>query len=558
MRWPEAGVRLFPSPHRAEPENLRQNIIDELADHLALAAEDEVVKHGRSQEGAWKRAVERFGNPDAVARKLWWDAMRERVMRDWIQPGVAVVSAVVVVLVGVLVMRTQTQIVETLQRMNQPAAPVGETLDIEVRRGTESGPPAAGVKVTLVARWTEDATGYAVQNTDAEGHVRFGQIPRGSYEIRLDDPQSGMNASMQHSLFAGMGTTRTVIAPDYAMSPVRCVLDPPLPFPNDRVLARAELVLRDPINDVRWECQRFLLVGNEFCYEPRRSISSVGTAEEQFECGDPMPTILLPPRPVRLADRSFYYLYFRDAGGVMTPIIAEAGATNNEGPERKGDTLTFRLNFNQIAGAAAYVKDYTFASRWLGVDTKRTATHGQSEHDKYLIAAIPITDALTASVVDAGGGKVTLTVQPNQTANPSSEPGPDELVGSSTNAAVFRLPSLDSVGENAASYDYVFSFCCSSADVSVWTGEQWDKELGSVFDIRVGETVPSMKDGRYDATEFVRQYLSRPTAERLNAGLLAQNISKEWLEGIVLSSGAQDKSQLPYVLVESDAPPADL
>jgi hypothetical protein len=78
MRWPEAGVDPFPSPHRGEPTSLRADIVDELADHLALAVENEVERNGQSQEGAWTRALERFGNPDAVARRLWWDTMKER------------------------------------------------------------------------------------------------------------------------------------------------------------------------------------------------------------------------------------------------------------------------------------------------------------------------------------------------------------------------------------------------------------------------------------------------------------------------------------------------
>ncbi|MCX5769658.1 MAG: carboxypeptidase-like regulatory domain-containing protein, partial [Candidatus Hydrogenedentes bacterium] len=429
------------------------------------------------------------------------------------------------------------------RRRQHPLGP----LTVEVRRGTETGAAAGGVEVSLVSQ----STGSAKQKTDNAGRVQFKEIPRGTYQITLDDPDSGMSTSLQHSLFAGLGNSLTVIAPDYAMSPMQCVFDPPLPFPNDRVLWKADLVVRDTINGLHWQLSRALFVGNRSCY-------AITSREGEMALGEPLPAVLLPPRPIWLEQNTFYYAFFRKDDGAMLPIMPH-GALRNEPPELTGDTLVFHLTDDQIAGAAAYVKDYTFASRWLGVDTKRIAPPGQSEHDKYLVAAIPITEALTASVVEAGGGKVTLTVQPNQTANPNSEPGPYELVGSSTNAAVFRLPSLDSVGENAASYDYVFSFCCSSADVSVWTGEQWNKEPGAVFDIRVGETVPSMKDGRwYDATEFVRQYLSRPPAERLNAGLFAQNISKEWLEGIVLSSGAQDKSELPYVLVESDAPPADL
>ena len=69
---------LMPAPRDDEPANLRQDILDELGDHLACAYNRELLR------GAVKwhrqRALERFGDPAAVARRLWLDAMKGKIM----------------------------------------------------------------------------------------------------------------------------------------------------------------------------------------------------------------------------------------------------------------------------------------------------------------------------------------------------------------------------------------------------------------------------------------------------------------------------------------------
>ena len=107
MAWNKQDKDAFPARHPREPQGLRRDILDEIADHLACAADQEVEAGAdETDEGAlWARVVERFGDPDAMARRLWWDAMRETVMREWIQTGVLVVVGLAVVVFMALVMR---------------------------------------------------------------------------------------------------------------------------------------------------------------------------------------------------------------------------------------------------------------------------------------------------------------------------------------------------------------------------------------------------------------------------------------------------------------------
>ena len=69
----------LPAPRDDEPDGLRDDIVDELADHLACAYRRELMR-GVDPATARRRVLERFGDPAAVARRLWLDAMRGKIM----------------------------------------------------------------------------------------------------------------------------------------------------------------------------------------------------------------------------------------------------------------------------------------------------------------------------------------------------------------------------------------------------------------------------------------------------------------------------------------------
>src|SRR5205085_1674677 len=79
--WRDAITESFPPPHEREPASLRADILDELADHLDCATRRELLRT-RDEAAAQKAALERFGDPKAIARRLWWDAMKEKTMKD--------------------------------------------------------------------------------------------------------------------------------------------------------------------------------------------------------------------------------------------------------------------------------------------------------------------------------------------------------------------------------------------------------------------------------------------------------------------------------------------
>jgi hypothetical protein len=81
----------WPAPQPDEPESLRQDILDELNDHLQSAYDHELIKTGDNQTAA-ARVLDRFGDPSAIARQLWWDAMKGPAMRQMLLVVVSAVS----------------------------------------------------------------------------------------------------------------------------------------------------------------------------------------------------------------------------------------------------------------------------------------------------------------------------------------------------------------------------------------------------------------------------------------------------------------------------------
>jgi hypothetical protein len=69
----------LPPPDDFEPSSLRDDIRDELEDHLQCAFRREVLRDG-DEPAAQTRVLNRFGDPKQLARRLWWQAMWSRVM----------------------------------------------------------------------------------------------------------------------------------------------------------------------------------------------------------------------------------------------------------------------------------------------------------------------------------------------------------------------------------------------------------------------------------------------------------------------------------------------
>jgi hypothetical protein len=581
MRWPEAGADPFPFRNRLEPEDLRRDILDELADHLALAAEHEMTRAGQPEDKAWEQALARFGNPDALARRLWWDAMRDRIMRDWIQTGIAAVSAVVVVLAAVFLaysMRqmqtmqaTQTELLKTVKELgtgNTPE-PGGLALEIEVRRGAAEGPPAAGVRVVLSGKPLGSDAAEAVLDTDAEGRARFYPVPQGKYYLEVDDPQSTMKLNTSHSLFAGTGSTLRILAPDYRAVETRFVVKPELPFRDERALMATSFSVEDKIGDFKWSRKASVLVGRAGVYANQENMilsrpSSSDPGQFLFcglELGPPRDTAKMPP--LRFAFREIQPAIVFAGPGELSRVAltswigrgVNAAEVAVQLAPGETNTVTLQLAEEQAAAAERVMKAYSVASRWwrqdIGSTYRDLYQYAEALHG-YVVDALLLKDAVTVEPSAQEGAKMSLRVRENRREG--------DVVWGGESVAL-RLPDT---GELARSYpaDCRFVFSCGGEEdlsISAWSGDEWSTEVGSSFAVSLGDGLhwsrangSGLPNPLADVTKLIRgENKSGPAT-----GLLVQIKQGRGvpLDGV----SADEKWFLPHILVVSDSPPDDL
>ena len=153
----------LPAQRDDEPSSLRRDIADEILDHLQAGLRRELLVRGGDESSAWKRVVERFGDPRQVARRLWFQAMWSKIMTQRLVVISALVSmtlsVVLTAMVGWMIrgqQQTNAALVEqmsklVLQQSSPPPQrdPRWNNLKIKVSHGTKSGRPAENLNVTV-------------------------------------------------------------------------------------------------------------------------------------------------------------------------------------------------------------------------------------------------------------------------------------------------------------------------------------------------------------------------------------------------------------------------
>jgi len=239
---------LMPAPRDDEPASLRQDILDELGDHLACAFNRELLRGANSQL-ARRRVLERFGDPVAVARRLWLDAMKGKIMAQRVLIATClVVAPASLSLVGLVWVQSnraaaqtneanrqlsaalpQSQIVNTnmLKTLNEmseairnPRSPDWNPVKIKLTEETTDGPPVPGCAVSLSQRGADKAN--INRTTDASGVADFGLLHPGefffhfsrSWDERLADGSGQLNVE------PGSDVNKVIVSPKKALERV--------------------------------------------------------------------------------------------------------------------------------------------------------------------------------------------------------------------------------------------------------------------------------------------------------------------------------------------------
>jgi hypothetical protein len=204
LDWPEIIAEGFPGPRDGEPPSLRRDIADELNDHLACAMQRE-LRRTDDPAIAEHAVLNCFGNPKRVARQLWWDAMKEQIMKDRIMIGMMVLTLVICAAVGFFAWRMMQQgqqvnqaILAKLAELNMPGKPVAQPevpanwskVTFRCFEGDGQNKPAAKLKITISGKPFSDSEQREriVQVTDDQGLTTFGPIRPGQYDLTIEIP----------------------------------------------------------------------------------------------------------------------------------------------------------------------------------------------------------------------------------------------------------------------------------------------------------------------------------------------------------------------------------
>lgn len=215
----------FPAPRRREPGGLRRDIEDELADHLACAVQRELVTTD-DEAKARRAALERFGDPKKLARKLWFDAMKEQIMKDRVMMVSLAVLALAAVAATVFVWKSMEQnrltnqamiaALEKLANTSKPAQAASDlaTLKVRVVKNSANGQPMADVRLSLLGAPFEGSKAEDLSaTTSRDGSASFGPVRPGKYGLTTILP-AGLKNSREAIMYGGAERELAIIAPD--------------------------------------------------------------------------------------------------------------------------------------------------------------------------------------------------------------------------------------------------------------------------------------------------------------------------------------------------------
>lgn len=215
MSTPDLSAKL-PPPHDEEPAQLRSDILDELQDHLSCAVDRErrrleLNDQPTDQTNVWTAVIERFGDPSALARRLWFDAMKGRLMTQRVLLGAV---GILLILVSLSLWRSffytpqpfidekaMAAIIERVRKdvVANPVVTSQDLIPVKYRlvQSTADGPPMVGQAIHLrqnaQAANTVSRLGEISEVTNSDGIADFGNLPYGTYTMWIETPAWRLN-----------------------------------------------------------------------------------------------------------------------------------------------------------------------------------------------------------------------------------------------------------------------------------------------------------------------------------------------------------------------------
>lgn len=232
-------TKSLPPPRDDEPASLRQDIIDEIRDHIQCGVRRELLVGGGDDVQAYERVLKKFGDPHLLARRLWFQAMWSKIMTQRLAIGSLVCSMVVsitmAVMMAVLIGRMDQQqrdqqafnvaLIEKVGSLLAPPVaavprdPDWNHLQIKLTSGSESGPPATGVVVDVcrTPRIGENLVNPCSEHVhvDSTGIADCGDVTPGSY-VAYVRTASGEQTQVNFTIKRGVDHVERIVVPALA------------------------------------------------------------------------------------------------------------------------------------------------------------------------------------------------------------------------------------------------------------------------------------------------------------------------------------------------------
>ncbi len=266
----------LPPPRDDEPAGLRQEILDELADHLGCAYHRELLR-GANPVEARQRVLNRFGAPAAVARRLWLDAMKGKIMAQriliatclmvtlaslsltgvmWRQSVVAQHESTAMAVEAIHAMTLQNdkaqagqqEMLKQLRALSEAnrksRSPDWNPVKYKLTENTATGAPVAGCSITIARQPPNANEPPRYRESDAAGIADMGILHPGEYTVSFSQAWGEELLSAQEQLIVEPGSEvdKLIVLPRKSLERVpvriRCV------WPSD--LEKEGLVLAAP------------------------------------------------------------------------------------------------------------------------------------------------------------------------------------------------------------------------------------------------------------------------------------------------------------------------
>jgi hypothetical protein len=492
----------LPAPRDDEPAVVRRDILDELADHLACAYSRE-LKRGSKPGEARQWVFERFGDPVAVARRLWLDAIGAKLMLQrillvtclvvslaslsltgalWIQNSRAQRDSARAAVEALRAMAQEnTRAREGQQQMVQQLRAMAEEirntrsldwnpLTFQLTEETPDGPPAVGFQVTLREAGANAGAAFgggvggagagrpATRLTDDSGTADFGLVHPGNYffSIRKDWEQGFVQHSGPLTVDPGSRIMKKVVCPKTPLDrvAVRFRADWPADLQKERLVLYARFYPKELLaNGLSWHFGNFEVAQRADALLANRSFGGAG-----YRPIHAMTVLFGLDSPLtEVVGSKHAYLWGPDAG----PRWADLAATHLREITAPEATLKWERGAYGLLNL-------------LVLRPRESPPGGPLRRFELLAVVLPSQGFGTPGMI-AGTSQNVFTVRQDPPV------GPEEIQASRPNADM-RIPSPPLVKfpeQNAAPMNSV-RFEAKPGQVNEWTIPLWDELVTAV------------------------------------------------------------------------------